>query len=246
MKYWGKHLVCNISNCQVSVTFDIGQGHTESFLFPNSKDPLDLTRFIPFDAIKNSMDLRRMLNRSPPALRLLTETEYRAYFERQAQQQGLPDASIAMDKAEAKRMAVQNHIPLPDAPDPIKLHEVVEDGQHLGERKIVQSLDRASEQEEINPKILHLCLQVHPSVPEQQKMTAQMMLNELDAIPSLTLEDWSYVQSFGYFKSVRNLARKKIAELTAAEGEAEEIVETPVIQPKSVKKVTKKKVEVIA
>ena len=66
--------VCNISNCQVSVTFDIGQGHTESFLFPNSKDPLDLTRFIPFDAIKNSMDLRRMLNRSPPALRLLTET----------------------------------------------------------------------------------------------------------------------------------------------------------------------------
>ena len=236
--------VTNLSNCQVSVSFDIGPGHSESFLFPNSHDPINLTRFVPFDAIKNSMDFRRMLNRSPPALRLLTEQEYRQYFERQSQQQGLDSAETAMDRAEAKRMAVQNHMPLPDAPEPIKLHEVTEDGQRLGEHKTVRSLDQVSEQEEINPRVLHLCLQVHPSVPDQSKMTAASFLNELDLIPNLTLMDWDYIQSHGsYYKSVKGLARKKIAELSADKSDIEYAPELP-SAPKSAKKLPKKKAEI--
>lgn len=205
----------NISNCQVSVSFDLG-GHSESFLFPNSKDPVNLTRFIPFAAVKGSMDLRRMLNRSPQALNLLKEEEYKMYFERQSQQLGLSGPDAAIDRAEAARMAVQNHTTLPNAPDPIKLHEVVEDGSHMGEKKLVRSLDSVSEVDEITPRVLNLCLQVHQSVSDQSKMTAQQLLTELDSTNGLTLADWEYIQSHGYYKSVKNLARRKVAEMASA------------------------------
>lgn len=240
--------VQNVSNCQVSVIFDVG-GHTESFLFPNSKDPVNLTRFIPFAAIKGSMDLRRMLNRAPPALQLLNEQEYRMYFENQAQKQGLKGADQAIDRAEVKRQAIQNHMPLPDAPDPIKLHNVVQDGQHLGEKKIVQPTEQVSEEEEINPKVLNLCLQMHPSIPDQQKMSAAQVLQEIDLINGLSLIDWEYVQSHGYYKTVKNFARRKISELAS---EPEIVVDmapaaTPTTEPvkvaakaKPAKKVVKK------
>lgn len=215
--------VQNVSNCQVSVSFEVAPGRSESYLFTNSKDPVNLTRFIPFHAIKSSMDLRRMLNRVPPALQLLTETEHDAYYSKSARDQGLKSADEAMAKAEARRMAVQNHQPLPDAPDPIKIHEVVEDGQRLGEKKLVKSTAASvSEADEINPRVLNLCLQVHPSIPDQQKMTAQQMLAELDTMDSLAMLDWEYLQSHGYYKSVRNLARKKVAELASASVEPDE------------------------
>jgi hypothetical protein len=141
-----------------------------------------------------------------------------------------------MAKAEARRIAAQNHTPLPDATDPIKIHEVVEDGQRFGERKIVKSTaPTVSESEEINPRILNLCLQVHPSIPDQQKMSAQQMLSELDTIDGLSMLDWEYLQSHGYYKSVRNLARKKIAEMAAAEAEPDDEGKT-----KSSTKTTKK------
>jgi hypothetical protein len=228
--------IANCSHCQVSVSFDIG-GHTDSFLFPNSPDPINLTRFIPFAAIKGSMDLRRMLNRSPPALKLLTEDEHNAYYERQAQSQGFKDSSTAMDHAEAKRMAVQNHMPLPDAPDPIKLHEVVEDGQHFGEKKVVRSTEQVSEADEINPRVLNLCLQVHPQVPEQQKMSAVQMLSEIESIPGLKIADYVYLQSFGYYKSIKKLAAKKVAELSMMDDGEDDVPEPVVI--KKVKKAVK-------
>lgn len=229
-------LVMNCSNCQVSVTFDVG-GRSENYLFTNSKDPVNLTRWIPFAAIKASMDFRKMLNRVPAALRLLDENEYKMYYERQAQQYGLNSADDAMDRAEQKRIAAQNHQPLPDAPDPIKLHEVVQDGQHLGEKKIVRPIETVSVDEEINPRIQNLCLQVHTSIPEAQKMTAAQMLSELDTISGLTLVDYEYIQSHGYYKSIKNLARKKIAELAASSDEVDDTVPAPAPK-KSIKKKT--------
>lgn len=232
--------VQNVSNCQVSVSFDVG-GHTESFLFPNSKDPVNLTRYIPFAAIKGSMDLRKMLNRVPPALVLLKEEEYKMYFARQAETHGLSSVDEAIDNAERRRQAVQNHQPLPNAPEPVKIHEVIEDGKHLGERKIVRPTEQVSENEEINPKILHLCLQVHPSVPDQAKMTAAQLLEELDLMTGLRMEDWEYVQSHGYYKSVKNAARRKIAELAAQSVGADDDVAEQTKQVKTTAKKTTKK-----
>lgn len=224
--------VQNVSNCQVSVMFNIAPGHTESYLFTNSKDPVNLTRYIPFAAVKQSMDLRKMLNRSPPALRLLTEEENLAHYQRMASTHGLKSVDDAIEMAEERRLAIQNKLPLDNAPDPVKLHEVVEDDMHLGGKKVVKSLDVASEEEQINARVLNLCLQVHPKLDDQQKITAQQFMAELDSIDDLKLDDWAYIQSHGYYKSVKTLAKKKIADSISSESE-----EAPV------KKVVKKKAQ---
>jgi hypothetical protein len=197
----------NISGCQVSISFELASGHSEGYLFPNNKDPVNLTRDIPFAAIKSSMDLRKMVNRKPPALRLMTESEYLEYFKTKAH-----DAGVSVDEAvglaEERRAAVQNYVPLPDAVPPKKSAELEE------EDKVTPRV--VSEEDVINPRVLHLCLQVHPSLPEQSKMTAQAILAELDAIEGLTQQDWDYISSHGYYKSVIKLARKKVSELAAA------------------------------
>src|SRR5271166_3356217 len=104
--------VSNCSNCQVSVQFDVGPGHTESYLFVNTKDPVNLTQKIPFHAIKSSMDFRRMLNRVPAALHLLTDEEYEAFYNKSAKTLGLPSVEAAIQRAEEKRVSIQNHTPL--------------------------------------------------------------------------------------------------------------------------------------
>lgn len=210
-------LVQNISNCNVVVQFDVGNGHVEPFTFNNTKDPVNLTQFIPFTAIKGSMDFRKMLNRTPPALQLLTKEEHDRYFENLKSKLGLKSVDEAFNLAEERRNAYMERRPLPDAPDPIKLHEVVEDDQ-LG-RKVVKPLESVSVAEEINPRVLNLCLQVHPQVPEPQKMTAQQFLTEVDTIDGLTLTDWAYIQDNGTYKTVKNFAKKKLAELAARSDE---------------------------
>jgi len=197
--------VQNVSNCQVSVTFTVAPGQSESFLFTNTKDPVNLTRYIPFSAIKQSMDFRKMLNRTPQALRLLEEDDFSNYYARSAELHGLESPEDAMVVAEERRRDIQTHSPTLDAPKPMKVTED-HDGDNL------QKVDVA---EEVSPRILNLCLQVHPQIPDQQKPTAAVLLSELDSINGLTMLDWEYVQSHGFYKSVKNLAKKKLAELVS-------------------------------
>jgi hypothetical protein len=199
--------VSNISGCQVSVSFEVSPGHSEGYLFPNSKDPINLTRHIPFGAIKHSIDLRKMVNRNPPALRLMTEAEYTSYFENKAKSNDM-SVDEALELAETRRVAAQNHLPLPDAVAPKKNSELDTD--------VNPEITNVSEADIINPRVLHLCLQVHPSVPDQSKMTAQAILAELDTLEGLTMQDWDYITSHGFYKSVIKLSKKKVAELAAA------------------------------
>lgn len=202
----------NISNCQVSVNFEVGPGHSESYLFTNSKDPVNLTRAIPYAAIKNSMDFRKMLNRVPPALKLMDDTEFNGYYKKQAVSNGLDSVEEAMNKAEAKRASAQNHTPLSDAIAAEKEQDEKDEGVNTKKAALM-----IAEADEINSRVLHLCLQVHPSVPDQSKMSAQQLLADLDGITGLRLSDWEYVQSHGFYKSVKNLAKKMVAELAAAD-----------------------------
>jgi len=229
----------NCSSCQVSVTFDVGGGRSESYTFASNKDPVNLSRFIPFQAIKSSLDFRKMLNRQPLTLVLLTEEEYLQHFQKVADTHKI-SVDAAMDLVEQRRIAAANHLPLPDAPEPVKLHTVVEDGKEFGTRKVVRSEVQADESE-LNSRVLHLCLQVHQSVPDQEKMSAQAFLAELDDIPdtSMTMSDWEYVQSHGYYKSVKATARKHIAELAASEDLGEEDVEVAPAPPAPKKKAKK-------
>jgi hypothetical protein len=194
--------VQNISNSQVVVMFETAPGQSQSYTFVPTRDPVNLTRHVPFTSVKGSMDFRKMLNRVPAVIRLLDENEYTAYYNKQAKTSGLRNIEDAIDAAEARMLSRDK---LPDAPAPIKLTE-----DNDGPQEFVVN------DEPINPRILNLCLQVSPQVPEQQKMTAPAMLNELQLMNDLTHDDWDYVTSHGYYKSVINYAKKQKAAAAAA------------------------------
>jgi hypothetical protein len=191
--------VQNISSYNVVVNFDVGNGQSSSYTFIPSRDPVNLTMTIPFRAIANSTEFRRMINRKPSVLRLITHDEFMAHYERRAAASGLKTADEAISAA-LEKIANRGE-PTADTPTPEPISS--EPATDMNGKLI-------SEEEVINPRVLHLCLQVHSSVPEPQKMSAQDMLNELEVLSSsLKFDDWEYVFSHGYYKSVKNYAKQE-------------------------------------
>ena len=220
----------NISNAQLSLEFNMGEGRIEGFTVPATRDPINLTQHIPFNAIKNSMDFRKMLSRRPPVLHLLDEAEFTAYFAARAKsnnlvnEKGEPDVDAAMDMAEEKRRRVSDksmrQSVTSETPKPI--HTVTEKGtgpkgaKHFGERERVAPSDVIAEDEAINPRVLHLCNQVKQEVPEEERMSAAQLLEELQAIPQLSMDDLEHVRAHGFYKSVKKWAKQESSKLVEA------------------------------
>lgn len=225
--------VQNVSNAQVSVTFDTGPGRVESYLFPNRRDPVNLSQQFPFASIKASMDFRKMLTRRPAVLVLLDEKEYNRWYEKKAEAEGLytvnekgkrvPDIKAMLDKVEEDRAKFQAKLPLPDAQIPEPLHDVVEDDPHFGGKKTVQSRTSMQVDDVISPRVLHLCNQVNTMLSDQEKMPANQLLGELrDLSGELKMDDFEYIRAHGWYQSVKKWAKTEIARVAAAQGEQDD------------------------
>lgn len=199
-KQEGDIYVKNVSGCNVSVLFSDGKS-SESFLFENKPDPINLTNSIPFALIKQSTDFRKALNRQPVTLQIISQEEFEKYYEQKAKKVGKSVDEIK-EEVLKKSQELQNKVPLPKAD--------AEDSKNSDKHDEV-----VSEDEIINPRILNLCLQVHPSVDPDKRATSQEMLNELETIHDLKFEDWEYIFSHGYYKSLKNLAKQKMNELAS-------------------------------
>jgi len=214
--------VQNVSNCQVSIEFETTPGNKTGFLFPQGQDPVNLTQFIPFDAIKASIDFRKMLNRRPPALSLMTEEEFMGYYTKKAEELKKPVEKVIDESAERlQRLHNKQEYTADKAPEPI--HRVVEDDPHFGGKKRVASTgDVVTTEEVIHPRVLHLCQQVNTEIPDPDKMRAHVMLGELQSVErDLRVDDWEYVRSHGYWKTVKNYARDKISQMANAQSGSE-------------------------
>lgn len=227
--------VQNISNAQLSLEFNMGEGRVEGFTIPASRDPINLTQHIPFQAIKNSMDFRKLLSRRPPVLTLLDQKEYEAYFAKKAKArnmltpEGDPDVDAAIDASEERRRRTSDkHMreTITDhTPDPI--HEVVEKGTgpggaaRFGERQRVSPSEMVAEDEVINPRVLHLCNQVKAEVEDHERMPASELLEALQEIPSLRLDDYEHIRAHGYYKSVKKWAKMETSRLIQEQEEAD-------------------------
>lgn len=227
--------VQNISSAQLSLEFPMGEGRVEGFTIPANRNPLNLTQHIPFDAIKRSMDFRKMLSRRPPVMILLTQKEYEAFFAKIAKSrnmmtaEGEPDVDAAIDAAEERRRRTSDknlrETVTDRAPDPI--HEVVEKGSgpggaaHFGERQRVSPSEIVAEDEIINPRILHLCNQVKAEIEEHERMPAQELLEALQEVPNLSLDDYEHIRAHGYYKSVKKWARMEASRLIQEQEEAD-------------------------
>lgn len=228
--------VQNVSNAQVSLQFDVGNGRFESWLFDPSPRPINLTQHFPFEIIKRSMEFRKMLSRRPPALVLVEEEEYKKMYAEVARERGLyktvqekgkqvkvPDVDAAIELSEDERRKIQAKEPLPNAKAPQEpLHEVVEDDPHFGGKKTVRARDMVME-DVINPRVLHLCNQVKSELSEQERMPASTLMQELKMLDGqLKIDDWEYIRAHGWYNTVKKLAKTRIAALAESEGEADE------------------------
>lgn len=223
--------VQNLANAQVSCEFPLGNNRVEGFTFPHNRDPINLSQFIPFQAIKDSMDFRKMLSRRPPALQLLTQPEYEAYYKTRAQSSGLvnqdgePDLDAAIDASEERRRRTADRNLREKVTDktPEPIHEVIESGTgpkgatHFGERNRVAPKEIVSEDDIINPRVLHLCNQVKQEIPEEERMPAKDLLDELQSLPNLKLDDLEHIRAHGFYKAVKKWSKQKMSEMADKE-----------------------------
>lgn len=215
--------VQNVSQGQVSLSFEVSPGNTQGVLVPRGRDPVNLTQHIPWSAIRASADFRKMLNRRPPALSLMTEEEYHDYYKKKAVQAGHGDLATAIDEAEMKRSGVQNKTAIIPGPVNQPIHEVLSDGQRMGEKKEVRSAEMIGEDETIHPRVLNLCQQVSTQIPEAERMKAGVLLDELQTLEGeLKFDDYEYIRSHSTYRTVKNWAMAKAATLANATEEVDD------------------------
>ena len=228
--------VQNVSDSQVSVEMPVAPGRSEGFLFPYNRDPINLTQHFPFEVIKRSTDLRKMVNRRPACLSFMSQEEYNAYFASKAKARGLydgkgkPDIDAAIDQSEEsrRRTADRNTREPIVASTPEPLHDVIESGSgpggaaHFGEHIRVQSREMVSEDDVINPRVLHLCNQVKAELEDSERMAATELLEALQQIPDLKMDDYEHIRAHGYYKTVKKWAKNMTASLASSEGEGED------------------------
>lgn len=211
--------VQNVANAQVSLEFEIAPGVIQGFLFPHGRHPVNITQHIPFNSVKASTNFRKMLNRRPPALQLLSEEEFMKYYEARAKDWRLPDPHAAIDRAEELRQGVAQHAAYTTDEKPEPIHEVVRDDIHLGGKKEVKAHEIVSTDEIINPRVLHICNQVNHEIQERDKMKAANMLEEFETVGQLKLDDYEYIRAHGYWKTVKLWAKQRAAELADSSDE---------------------------
>ena len=211
----GDIYVQNISTSQVSLEFETSPGHSEGFLLKATRNPVNITQHIPFNAVKGSPAFRKMLNRRPPVLQILSEEEFVEYYERKAGAWGVKSAEEAIDKAEQERLGLVHKTAYTTDDKPQPIHEVLSDGRSLSDpKKEVRAFDSVSSDEVINSRVLHLCTQVHSDIKDSEKMKANEMLSELETVESeLKIDDYEYLRSHGYWKSVKNWAKARLAKM---------------------------------
>lgn len=142
--------VQNIGRNLISLEFDSGNGNKIGKLIPRVSDPINLSREVPWDAIKNSADFRKQVMRNPKIMKLLTAQEAEEWFARKAASnkkhvidqstgQKIPDVGWAMADAERR---INKQINPVENPDPIVTtdgRQMTVDGLHNGPRGTASS-----------------------------------------------------------------------------------------------------------
>ena len=195
--------VQNLGANQISLQFEPTPGRIQSFCIPATQDPLNLTQYVAFDAIKSSPDIRAIVNRRPPVLRLMEKEEYDEYYQHKANAFNT-SLQEEIDRAlEAQHYAI-NHIVPPEE------KEEVETPKSLDELKEERKND-SNPDDEISPAIQGLIAKVAVNVPDEQKMKAREMMGKLVTLESsLTTADLEAISAQGYHASVRKWAKKTL------------------------------------
>ena len=197
--------VQNMLNSQISISFKGLGGDEYHVIIPKTRRPYNLTNEVPIEVIKTSPDFRKLVTRSPQALRTITEDEYIEYYERIADRNNTT-FDYELGKALKLKSGLQNKEEMPS--DRLQRQRASE---------LEDAMEKAEKAIEINPTVVGLC---HKASRDQgpMRIKAGDFVEELEMLlPELSLEDWEYISTKGVYKSVKNFANKFLDDLTSEE-----------------------------
>jgi hypothetical protein len=185
----------NLANGQVSLQFGRGD-EAISFLLTRKRDPIVLTNHVPFKTVAASTDFRKILNRHPAVVKLLTEEEYKDYYKVKAKTSKTTiDQAIA--QAESERLGAKASV------EPVK-STAPKDDETVAETPEAQETDvGVSAEDVINGRVIHLCHQSSPEIPVADRMKPAELLEKFKELQSeFKMDDFDYILAHTNNKSI--------------------------------------------
>lgn len=204
-------IVQNVSGGQVSMVFYDENGRVEPFSLPVGTDPVRLTDFIPIELIRKSVDFRKLVQRKPPAIRLLSEEEYEAYYRAKASRSGKSPEEIE-EEVKEKVYAFT-----------YKKSELLESSNVSEEVEKTKEMISIAEKGEVSPGIHPRVMQVVLSLNEGS-MDASDALYTLNILQELGVDDYRYIYHNVKVESLKKWALQKLSELGVEEVEEKKTV----------------------
>ncbi len=219
--------VHNVSGTQISLTFYRPDGRSEPFTIPNTKIPICITQYVPFSLVIESTDFRRMVQRRPPRIKLLTEEEYTQTITSMARVMGASIEDLEKKADEAIRYVTEKLIPVAKSDIKVEGMAAARDAiKHpvttLADTEKFQPPTGLPEEQEIkepgvigvSPKVLGLCMKLEEAAKAgDTKVFATDMIMQMNDL-SLTAEDLHYLIDNAVVKRVKKWATEKLSEVS--------------------------------
>jgi hypothetical protein len=190
----------NVGNTLISFGFKTSYGQEDSIMLPNTPKPLCLTDYVSFDRLKESIDLRKMLNREPKVLKLLSKEEFMAYYQNLADMNG----TTIEEELAAGRRAHQGIV------DRSKLYPTTTESlQRTAPPTPAFKDERVEVEEQPSPKVVGLCARVSVDLEDKDKMAEGDLMERFAALSNLTEADLDYIQSKAHYKKIKKWAAGK-------------------------------------
>lgn len=230
--------VRNLTENNISFDFKTAAGDPVPFMLYVTPDPVNLSAEVDFATLKASQSFRRIANavtaKGRPHVQILSEAEYRRYFELKAE-------SLRTTADEAQRRSDQaRHLWREDQRkqmgqnEPKPIHQVVETGTgpagatHIGERNRVASTGPImTEDDVIRDRLRVLLHNITQDVLEEQGRSqadgrpfdsnkikpASAILTEVQTMQDLTEDELAFIQAKCYWPSIKRWCAVRLAEV---------------------------------
>jgi len=193
----------NVSNTVISFGFKTNSGQEFPVQIPNTPKPFCFTDYVSFEMLKESLDLRKMVNKEPKVIKLLSKEDFLKYYQNMADANGTTiDEELA--KGRRSHAGIVDRNKLYDMPK-----ETPKVMPQMAENKV-------EVEEQPSPKIIGLCSRVSAELEENERMPEEDFVERVMALPDLTEADLDYLQSKGHYKKIKSWAASKLEKLVVS------------------------------
>lgn len=156
-------------------------------------DPVCLTKSVPLTILRESPDLLEAVNAG--SIKLMTTKEATAFFDKKASRLKTSSATLqAAAEEEAHRATRQ------------KSTGEVDTSQRITSESVMI-------EDVIDPRVQHLCAQVHVGLKDNERWPVNKLLSELMKFEdTVTIDSLLFIEAEGYYPSVKKWARELRAE----------------------------------